>query len=167
MRINKPTAILLHHEAANNGFASVNEYHRKKWNFRSSLGFYIGYQLYIGKDGTINKGRALTEEGSHCRGWNSNSVGICLEGNFVFEKPTSAQLEALKKLLPKLQEKFNIPNKRIYGHGEIAPTICPAELMVWIKDYRSGTTLQNLATQLELLKRKIVMLLKQLALFHR
>jgi len=160
--------IIIHHEAGNNGFVAVNEYHRKKWNFKSSLGFYIGYQLYIDKDGTIHKGRALTEEGAHCRGWNSNSIGICLQGNFVFEKPSSQQKEALGKLLPKLQSKFNIPNQRIYGHGEIAPTICPGELMVWIKEYRAGDPLQNIANQLEAIKRKIAMLLQQIADFiHR
>lgn len=126
--INKPIAIVIHHEGASNGFASVNEYHRQKWKFISSLGFYAGYHYYISLDGTVHQARAENEEGAHCLGgWNRKSVGICLQGDTNVSQPTEEQIEALNLLIKGVQEMWVIPDSEIYGHSDLWPTECPGK----------------------------------------
>ena len=66
----KVSHIILHHTADASRepqFDKVNNYHRDKWNFRSSLGKYMGYTYFIERDGTLIKARADTEEGAHTK----------------------------------------------------------------------------------------------------
>jgi len=83
-----PKYIIIHHTATSRDkttFSSINNGHRKRWNWKSSLGYYIGYQYLITADGTIKQGRADNEDGAHCRGWNDKSIGIALTGNFMLQ----------------------------------------------------------------------------------
>lgn len=91
-----PLADTSHHT-----FKIVDDYHRKKWNFKSTLGHYIGYHYFIEKDGSLFQGRQHDELGAHTFGFNDH-IGICLAGNFDFTKPTAEQTVALRKLLNKL-----------------------------------------------------------------
>ncbi|OGK35105.1 hypothetical protein A3F59_02625 [Candidatus Roizmanbacteria bacterium RIFCSPHIGHO2_12_FULL_38_13] len=112
----KPTAIIIHHELGNHGFWGVNDFHKQLWNFKSSLGFYIAYQYYIGKDGIVYQGRLDDEEGCHTKGRNFDSIGICLQGDFDIERPTLAQTIALKNLILKKMTYWAILPNNIYGH---------------------------------------------------
>jgi N-acetylmuramoyl-L-alanine amidase len=62
----------------------------------------IGYHYVIRKDGTLEKGRPLTQRGNHLLGKNYCSVGICLVGS----SPTVQQREALDGLLVELLASF-------------------------------------------------------------
>src|SRR3990167_1677841 len=106
--MNIPKYLIIHHEAGNNGFDGVNEYHRQRWDFKSELGYFIGYQYYISKSGFITQGRKDTEEGAHCIGHNTDSIGICLEGNLNLERPTFSQLISLKNLINRKMTEWNI-----------------------------------------------------------
>jgi len=80
----------------------INAYHKGKWNAKSSLGWYGGYNFYIEKNGKITQFRAVGEETLAQRGTNFNGVAIsiCLSGNFASdERPTTEQVVALKELL--------------------------------------------------------------------
>lgn len=133
----KPSAIIIHHVGYNHSFYTVNSGHKKKWNFKSSLGFYIGYQYFINNNGKLFKGRSEEEEGAHKKGWNTKSVGICLRGNLETREPTSQQLATLRDLLKDIQERHNIPNKEIYAHRELSATLCPGKhLMTFLDSYR-------------------------------
>src|SRR3990167_2600728 len=63
--LNDPRYIIIHHGAGPLNFEQVNEYHKNKWGFRSSLGYYIGYQYFISYSGRVYQGRADNEEGAH------------------------------------------------------------------------------------------------------
>ena len=39
------------YDTSNQTFEVVNQYHKEKWDFKSNLGYYIGYQYYIDKTG--------------------------------------------------------------------------------------------------------------------
>ena len=54
-----------------------------------------GYHHVIRLDGTIENGRPLAQIGAHCKGYNENSIGICLIGRREF---TPAQLVSLRNL---------------------------------------------------------------------
>lgn len=161
MKTNNPQAIVIHHEAGNNGFNSVNQMHRQKWNFVSSLGFYIGYQYYINKDGILYKGREETDEGAHTLGgWNRKSIGICLMGNFEFEHPAQKQLDTLEKLIVDIQERRNILDTEIYGHRELWPTKCPGKfLFLWLTNFRKTNKLES---KINKLQKILISLLTQL-----
>jgi N-acetyl-anhydromuramyl-L-alanine amidase AmpD len=135
-----PTYIIVHHSGTprdKTTFESINEYHRQLWNFKSSLGYYIGYHYLIVGSGKLYQGRAENEEGAHARGWNDKSIGVCLTGDFMTEKPSNEQLKTLKELLDNLCKKWNIKKENIKGHREVWQTLCPGDnLMVWIETYR-------------------------------
>ena len=40
----------------------------------------IGYHYVIRLDGTLERARPLYKSGAHARGYNSNSIGICIVG---------------------------------------------------------------------------------------
>jgi len=115
--MNKPQNIIVHHtlvsrEKNPNQFEAVNDYHiRKGWG-------KIGYHYLIEADGTIKKGREETEEGAHTKEerMNYRSIGICLTGNFDEEEPTLEQCKALHSLITQTQNKYSIPDSRIYPH---------------------------------------------------
>lgn len=125
----KPTSIIVHHEWGSNGFWEVDEYHRQLWNFKSSLGHYIGYQYYVDKTGKVWRGRADDEEGAHTIGRNQDSIGICLEGNFDLQRPTALQMISLKNLILKKMTEWAIKPDQIFGHRTYAPyKSCPGKL---------------------------------------
>lgn len=122
----------------NQTFEQVNEYHRQKWDFKSSLGFFIGYHYFIDKSGKITQGRADTDEGAHCIGFNTASLGISLAGNFDkgVDTPTEAQINSLKKLLKEKQAVYNIPISNIVAHRKFAVKTCYGNSLTdtWARD---------------------------------
>ena len=125
---NKPQYLIIHHEAGSNGFTGVNNYHKMLGDFKSSLDWDIGYHYYIAKDGKITQGRADTDEGAHTVGMNLSSLGICLEGNFNYTKPSILQLTALKGLLSRKMNEYNILPDNIKGHRNFKLKDCPGTL---------------------------------------
>ena len=117
---NEPTKLVYHHTAIRNiSPEDINKLHKNKgWKG-------IGYHYYIRKDGTIYKGREDDAEGSHVKGYNKESIGICVEGNFEEEYLSDEQIESLKKLSLYICLKYNI--KDILPHKELGKTLCPGK----------------------------------------
>jgi len=143
--LDDPKHIVVHYAAGNLTFEQVNIYHRRKWGFKSSLGFYIGYTDFIDFDGRIYKGRADNEESAHCREkarpgyWNKNSIGPCLRGDGT--NHTEKQLEALKGYLDRKRIRYGIPYIEVYGHKDIKPTDCPGErIYKYLLKYKKPVT---------------------------
>ena len=71
-------------------------------------------------DGTVERGRPLGETGAHCRGHNTDSIGICLIGKETF---TSRQVEALLHLVTVLRGVYgDIP---VEPHSKYSKKTCP------------------------------------------
>jgi len=87
----------------------------------------IGYHFVIRPDGTIERGRPQHTKGSHCYGYNSQSVGINVVGNFQVACPTSKQIKALTALLADLCEEYGLTpgDNTIVGHRDKTVTDCP------------------------------------------
>ena len=88
----------------------------------------VGYHYVICLDGTVEQGRSLEEIGSHCKGHNAHSIGICYIGGLDKNgKPadtrTKQQKAAIYDLLNKLAKLF--PDATIHGHKEFANKACP------------------------------------------
>ncbi len=81
----------------------------------------IGYHFVIRRDGTIEKGRPLDHIGSHVRGHNKGSIGVCLVGG-VDEKGkaksnfTAPQWVSLERIL--YQFKAEYPQGKVFGHND-------------------------------------------------
>lgn len=118
--------IILHCSATKEGVSvTVNDIDR--WH--KERGFAkIGYHFVVYLNGSIHNGRPIEEIGAHCKGRNSDSIGICYVGGLDKSgKPkdtrTPAQKEALLKLLKALKEKF--PDVEIRSHRDFANKDCP------------------------------------------
>lgn len=126
---NVPKWIIVHHTAGTQSdtFEDVNRWHKERWpNFVSALGYHIGYHYFIDATGSVTQGRAETEEGAHTIGKNTESIGICLAGNFSRpgEIPTEEQERKLVELVQEIQKRWNIPNENIVPHRKFAATEC-------------------------------------------
>lgn len=89
----------------------------------------IGYHFIIKRDGTVEEGRPVNVVGSHVKGWNSRSVGVCLVGGIdakgKFEANfTPAQMNSLRSLLVTLLAKYE--GAVLRAHHEVAPKACPS-----------------------------------------
>ena len=87
-----------------------------------------GYNYLIKTDGTIQRGRKRDELGSHCKGYNHESIGICVAGDFTKAPPTDAQFQALALLLADLHGHYGLDPEReqtILGHRDLGKTDCP------------------------------------------
>lgn len=113
--------IVLHHAAANN--CTIYQIH--KWHLANGWSG-VGYHYFINKRGEIFKGRQDDVIGSHAKGFNSTSIGVCFEGDFMKEYPTQAQMDAGLELVTYLKKKYGI--NKIKGHGELMATSCPGKL---------------------------------------
>lgn len=86
----------------------------------------IGYHYVIRKDGQIEIGRPLSRKGSHCRGENWDSIGICWVGGYGgVDDRTPDQKRALLMLIEILRSTIENPLK-VHGHNEFnSHKTCP------------------------------------------
>lgn len=135
--LDKPTKIIIHHGGGWLDFAGVDAYHKGKWGFKSSLGYYCGYTWFLERSGKWFQARRDNEEGAHTKGFNKRTIGIGLMGNGVQKDFTSEQYRGLDKKVDELCDKYNIPKSEVYGHNQLSPTICPSPpLDKWILKYK-------------------------------
>lgn len=111
--------IILHHMAGNGTAQDIHRIHRGNgWPG-------IGYHFFVRKDGSIYRGRPENRIGTHTAGHNSNSIGVCFEGNFEADTMNTAQFNAGVELLEYLLDKYgDIPVKR---HKDFNATACPGK----------------------------------------
>jgi len=115
---NVPTCIVVHNADAK--ICSVQEVHQ--WHLGNGW-TGIGYHYFIRKDGSIYRGRPEWAQGAHALGYNTKSIGICLEGKFMVEVPTQEQLNSLKDLITDIRSRYK--DIHVYGHKELNNTDCP------------------------------------------
>lgn len=100
------------------GAATIDRWHREMgWSG-------IGYHFVIRRDGTVEKGRPIERPGSHVKGHNADSLGICMVGgvddrNRAADNFTHPQYAALRVLLEDLLADF--PGADILGHRDLSP----------------------------------------------
>lgn len=118
----KTEKIVLHHAAASS--CSVSDIHR--WHLgRGWSG--IGYHFFVRKDGSIYRGRPEDTVGAHAYGANSNSIGICFEGNFETETMPEAQKEAGRQLVADLLNRYSLTESCVIKHKDVNATACPGK----------------------------------------
>ncbi len=137
--------IIIHHSASEGGnLAEIDRWHKERgWDG-------VGYHFVIDNgatDGKIEVGFRWKQqrEGAHCRPrscddnyWNEHTIGICLVGDFDKKRPSTAQYDALARLVRFLQQRYHIPTNKIKGHGQVpgAVTHCPGRHFSWNQLHR-------------------------------
>lgn len=114
--------IVLHHAAATTADAKTIH----KWHLNNGWSG-IGYHFAVLKNGTIERGRPIKSIGAHCTGQNSDSIGICFEGNFEKETMSDKQVKAGQELLSYLYKTYNLTKSNVKRHKDLMSTSCPGK----------------------------------------
>lgn len=150
---NQPKFLVLHcsdvsYTKIKDQFNSINNYHRDVRDFYESKthkGIFIGYHyLYTGGKEYICKDD--NEVGCHCnQGYdginvypagtqgklsvNYQSIGLCLGFDGDIEMPPVIEYGLLQKRVWELQDKYNIPDSKVFFHRKFINKTCPGELI--------------------------------------
>lgn len=90
------------------GAEEIHEWHKER-------GFDgIGYHYVVRRSGEVEEGRPHYWQGAHVRGYNNESLGVCLIGKDEF---TMKQMYALEMLLYQLKVLY--PNSKVIGHRDL------------------------------------------------
>lgn len=113
--------IVIHH--LEHPTATVQDVH--EWHLKNSWSGF-GYSEMIDKNGIVYIGRGYNQ-GAHTLNWNSQSLGIALQGDYeketkVSEKQYQSLLERVRFHLEKLPK-----DVQIVGHCELNNTKCPGQ----------------------------------------
>jgi len=86
----------------------------------------VGYHYFIKRSGVVQSGLAPDFVGIHARGYNSNSLAICLEGGLdengdPEDNFTEAQFRSLSSVLSLAKRLY--PEAKIMGHRDISPDL--------------------------------------------
>lgn len=113
---------------------TIDQFHRSQF-------LCIGYHFVIKTDGTIQEGRPLDTVGAHVKGYNNESVGICLIGGIdkkgnSCNNFTDEQFKALRELIVYLLSVY--PDAKVQGHRDF-PNVakdCPCfDVKEWFGKY--------------------------------
>lgn len=140
--VRKKTDFIAVHCSATRPNMDIGAKEIRKWHVEGNGWEDIGYHFVIRRDGRVEKGRAENLVGSHVKGFNAVSIGICLIGGSKQDDPfkaennfTKPQFAALKKLLGELKTRY--PNATIQGHRDF-PNVAKACPSFDVKAWLSG-----------------------------
>lgn len=118
------THVIFHHSLTTSGTPyAYGNYHILEHNWPG-----IAYDFVIDKDGTIYATKPLDKRGYHVGNMNTQSIGVCLTGNYDIETPPDAQLEAAAWLYRHLATDPALPYLTYGYHNEYSPKSCPGNL---------------------------------------
>ena len=115
------TALVVHHSGSqSDNIKSINDYHETKFKQGG-----ITYHFVVDRDGTAYHTRPLSHVTSHCKDFNSKSIGVCFLGDFENNNvPYDAKIPFLDIL------NFIEPHLGHYNvifHGDKVTTVCPGK----------------------------------------
>ncbi|ADR21427.1 hypothetical protein MATR_09440 [Marivirga tractuosa] len=139
--------LIVHHSAGSNNISDFTQAVRDIYIFHTQENGWsdIGYNYLVAPDGVIYAGRdpgtGAQDEviGAHFCGSNSNTMGVCLLGNYETAVPTSAMLNSLEEVLSwkAFKDGLNVLESDahplnsnlgvIAGHRDGCSTACPGE----------------------------------------
>lgn len=102
----------------------------------------IGYHFLVRKNGKIYEGRPINTVGAHCTGENSDSIGICFEGDFTTDTMTNKQLKAGQELIAYLVKLYGLSMSDVYRHKDFMATACPGKNFPFDKLKKGTSSLQ-------------------------
>lgn len=124
----EPKRIIIHHSLTKDSdtvsWGAIRNFHVND-NAWSDIGYHFGIEKIRGQT-EILMGRVTDRPGAHCRGNNSDSIGICFVGNFDVDQVPIENWEYGIKLVKFLVRTYGI--KKIVGHTELnSNKSCPGK----------------------------------------
>jgi N-acetylmuramoyl-L-alanine amidase len=121
--------VIIHCSATREGQDNINAKVIDRWH-RARGWNGIGYHFVILINGTIEYGRDLNKIGSHTRGQNTGSIGICYVGGVEKDgkTPKDTRTDAQKESINLLVSLFKNIHKEltVHGHNEFSSKACPS-----------------------------------------
>lgn len=149
--------VFVHHTAGSNNYSKsqsksivrgIYAYHTRSRGWCD-----IGYNFLVDKYGQIFEGRSggvwKPVYGAHTGGYNNNSIGVSLMGNFESVRPTKAMKNATTRIVSwKLSTNYRHPKgnwringkrfRNISGHRDAKSTACPGRYVYnWLPTLRN------------------------------
>lgn len=88
----------------------------------------IAYHFGVGQSAQVFAGRPLNVRGTHVESFNTGSVGVVFLGDFSLNVPTSAQIEAGRRLIDWLALRLELTH--LAGHSDFnSGTDCPGQYL--------------------------------------
>lgn len=137
MPINRKIKLLIVHCSDSDILSHDNVEVIRSWHL--ARGFNdIGYHYIITKDGVIHQGRNPELQGAHTKGYNKDSIGICLTGRHKFSDKQFASLRALCEDLCSAHdlERFDILHHRDLDNKKTCPNFDLFDVLSGGKDGR-------------------------------
>ncbi|CAD7092418.1 unnamed protein product [Hermetia illucens] len=97
----------------------------------------IGYSFAIGGDGNTYEGRGYNVVGAHAPGYNSQSIGLLLIGDFRKANAPAKMITAAKNFISSAVSAGKLSSSyKLIGHRQAVSTDCPgdklyAEIKTW------------------------------------
>lgn len=139
-----PSGIIIHHTGVKSNpkiaieakmrnlqMFSQTERHRSRGNDKS-VWPDVPYHFYIGVLGNIAAGRDPKFAGDTNTNYDTlGFIQIVVEGDFEKEKPASAQIASLERLLTWVMLNWNLQPESVSMHKDHAPTDCPGRNLIF------------------------------------
>ena len=156
-------AIYIHHSFANYNYKPIqldfiNQLHKERFNFPSSLGYWVGYTFLIEPNGEILQCRKEGEEQAAQKGFNKKSISICLAMDGMVQLPALDQRKALKTILLRLMTDYELKREDIKFHRDVGKTECPGQMIT--VEYIDNLFKENLIEKLLSLYKQLLSYLK-------
>lgn len=153
---------IVHHSAGTNTSSDWPAVVRSIWDYHVNTNGWsdIGYNWLVDPNGIVYQGRGWIDgddevQGAHFCGTNSNTMGVCLLGNFEEVSPDPLALGSLEDLLAWKSDENDIdPLDQTYhassglnlftisGHRDGCSTLCPGEnLYVQLPEIRENVNM--------------------------
>jgi N-acetylmuramoyl-L-alanine amidase len=116
----------MHNAPLSEKIAEIRRWHMQDRGFKD-----IGYHYIMDRNGMVDTGRPLEQEGAHVIGHNADTIGVCLIGghgsaatDLFNENFTQEQDRTLRKLIADLRKRFPAIDK-VSGHNYYSKKSCP------------------------------------------
>lgn len=119
LSLSRKNTIAIHHSLTRQNAPGSNAEGYARYHVDAHGWPSIGYSYVIEPDGTVKWCNDIELRTYHVGNHNNYAVGICLTGDFRYEKPTQAQATSLRQLVSALQSKYtNL--RHVKGHHEFS-----------------------------------------------
>lgn len=144
--LDKIKKIIIHQELGESNIEGVNQYHINPNHISPNGCPHFCYHFGIEIDGTIKQANELSSVTWHTKGYNTESIGIMLVGNFKGigyalgkDGPSKEQMDALQWLVNWIQQSLSLANQDVYGHYYFGKPACPGYVISeWIENWRGN-----------------------------
>jgi len=112
----------------------------RSWHVNERKWSDIGYHIVVRRDGTVEFGRPINKPGSHAKGHNQNSIGVCWVGGVDAKmnpenNMTEVQERELWCTVENLMLTYKVSKDMVLGHRDLPGVTksCPSyDVKEWL-----------------------------------